>query len=228
MEMLFPRPVVEVASGAVHLPDWLDLATQQRIVREARDWVRPPAPMRRIRLPNGGVMSVGIVSLGWHWVPYKYLSNAIDTDGAPVKPLPRWLAALGQSAVDAAYGEGSGMRYRPDCALVNFYDDTAKLGLHQDHDELTNDPVVSFSLGDACTFRFGNTENRGKPYTDIELRGGDAFVFGGPSRMAYHGVPRTHPGTGDPATGLDRGRINITLRVTGLPPVRADIRPDRS
>ena len=55
-----------------------------------------------------------------------------------------------------------------------------------------------------------------RPYTDVELRSGDLFVFGGPSRLAYHGVPRTLPGTGDPATGLRGGRLNITLRVTGL------------
>jgi alkylated DNA repair protein (DNA oxidative demethylase) len=65
-------------------------------------------------------------------------------------------------------------------------------------------------------FRFGNTENRNRPWTDVELRSGDLFVFGGPSRFAYHGVPRTLPGTGDPATGLAAGRLNITLRVSGL------------
>lgn len=216
MSGLFTRAVAEVAPGAVHLPDWLDLATQRRIVAEAREWARPPAPMRHIRLPTGGVMSVGIVSLGWHWVPYRYVPTALDTDGAPVTPMPPWLVDLGRAAVDAAYGAGSGDAYRPDAALVNFYDDQARMGMHRDQDELTDDPVVSFSVGDTCTFRFGNTVNRSKPWTDIDLAGGDAFVFGHASRLAYHGVPRTHPGTGDPATGLDCGRLNITLRVTGL------------
>ncbi len=88
--------------------------------------------------------------------------------------------------------------------------------MHQDKDEHSDEPVVSLSIGDACRFRFGNTTDRGQPYTDIELAGGDAFVFGGPSRYAYHGVPKTHSGTGDPATGLTAGRINITMRVTGM------------
>jgi alkylated DNA repair protein (DNA oxidative demethylase) len=50
----------------------------------------------------------------------------------------------------------------------------------------------------------------------VELESGDLFVFGGPSRLAFHGVPRTLPGTGDPGIGLDRGRLNITLRESGL------------
>lgn len=60
--------------------------------------------------------------------------------------------------------------------------------------------------------------NRGRPYTDVALESGDLFVFGGPARLAYHGVPRTLPGTG-PADGigLPTGRLNITLRESGLP-----------
>ncbi len=61
----------------------------------------------------------------------------------------------------------------------------------------------------------GNTENRSKPYTDIGLASGDAFVFGRESRFAYHGVPKIHLGTGNPAAGLRSGRVNITMRVTG-------------
>ena len=75
---------------------------------------------------------------------------------------------------------------------------------------------MSLSVGDTCVFRFGNPETRGRPYTDLELRSGDLFVFGGPSRLAFHGVPRIVPGTGDPATGLGEGRLNLTLRETGL------------
>jgi DNA oxidative demethylase len=72
-------------------------------------------------------------------------------------------------------------------------------------------------LGDTCVFRFGNTARRGRPYNDVELASGDLFVFGGPSRFAYHGVPKVYPGTADPATGMSSGRQNITLRETGLP-----------
>jgi DNA oxidative demethylase len=91
------------------------------------------------------------------------------------------------------------------------------MGLHADREERSPAPVVSFSLGDTCVFRFGNTETRGRPWTDVMLESGDLFVFGGPSRLAYHGVPRTLPGTGPgDGIGLPSGRLNITLRESGL------------
>ena len=62
--------------------------------------------------------------------------------------------------------------------------------MHRDSDEKSDAPVVSLSLGDTCLFRFGNTTTRTRPYTDVELRSGDLFVFGGPARMAYHGITR--------------------------------------
>lgn len=206
MELL-PRPRREVAPGAVHVPDWLDPEAQRELVEACRGW----RGYRATRLPGGGVMSVRTVCLGWHWSPYRY-TRTVD-DGSPVLPFPDWLADLGQRALADAYG--AAVDYRPDVALVNFYDAAAKMGQHQDKDERALDPVVSLSLGDTCVFRFGNTENRNRPYTDIELRSGDLFVFGGPSRLAYHGVPKTLPGTAEPELGLT-GRLNLTLRVSGL------------
>lgn len=214
---MFPRARSEVAPGAVHVPDWLSVDEQRRIVEEWRGWAQPPAGMRHTRVPRGGVMSVQTVCLGWHWVPYRYAPTVEDGDGAPVKPLPRWLAELGRRAVAEAHLDPTaGRGYDPDVALVNFYDDAARMGMHRDVDERCDAPVVSLSVGDSCLFRFGNPDSRNRPYTDVELRSGDLFVFGGPSRFAYHGVPRTRPGTADPTTGLPAGRLNITLRETGL------------
>jgi hypothetical protein len=90
------------------------------------------------------------------------------------------------------------------------------MGLHRDSDERAPDPVVSFSTGAACVFRFGNTENRRRPWTDVELRSGDLVVFGDESRLAYHGVPKLLPAVEVPDTGLATGRMNIRLRVSGL------------
>ncbi|WP_345745858.1 alpha-ketoglutarate-dependent dioxygenase AlkB [Streptomyces sp. ODS28] len=218
-----PLPRREIAPGAVHVPGWLGAEEQRELVTACRAWAMGPVPIRHTRLPRGGVMSVQTVCLGWHWAPYRYTRTAEDVNGARVAELPPWLAEWGRAAVAEAYGEegayGDGVRvaeYAPDTALVNFYDAAAKMGMHQDKDERSSAPVVSLTVGDSCVFRFGNTENRGRPYTDVELASGDLFVFGGPSRYAYHGVPRILPGTGDPATGLGAGRLNITLRVTGM------------
>jgi alkylated DNA repair protein (DNA oxidative demethylase) len=91
------------------------------------------------------------------------------------------------------------------------------MGMHQDRDKRSRAPVVSLSIGDSCLFRFGNTETRTRPYTDLTLSSGDLFVFGGPSRLAFHGIQKVYPGTAPEGCGLSTGRINITMRVTGLP-----------
>jgi DNA oxidative demethylase len=235
---LIPRPRTEIAPGAVHVPGWLSHDQQRELVAACREWARPPAGMRATRLPTGGVMSVQTVCLGWHWIPYRYSRTADDVDGAPVKPFPGWLADLGRRAVAAAYGDPAATAchpdpatachadpaiwrpdpatYRPDIALINYYDDQARMGMHMDKDERSLAPVVSLSLGDSCVFRFGNTQSRNRPWTDVELASGDLFVFGGPSRLAFHGVTKTRPGTGAPDIGLDAGRLNITLRESGL------------
>ncbi|MEU6772484.1 alpha-ketoglutarate-dependent dioxygenase AlkB [Streptomyces sp. NPDC046759] len=212
---LFPRERTEVAPGAVHVPDWLDADGQRELLAACRRWARPPAGLRTVRTPGGGTMTARQVCLGWHWYPYAYARTAVDGDGAPVKPFPAWLGELGRRAVDTALGEHGGEPYPYDIALINFYDGDARMGMHRDGDEQTDAPVVSLSLGDTCVFRFGNTETRARPYTDVELRSGDLFVFGGPSRFAHHGVPRVHPGTAPPGLGLS-GRLNVTLRVSGL------------
>ncbi len=161
-------------------------------------------------------MSVKTVCLGWHWQPYRYSRTADDAGGAPVAPFPDSLTRLGQDAIAEAFGADDAAGYLPDAALINFYDAAAKMGMHQDREERVGAPVVSLSLGDSCLFRFGNTETRNRPWQDLQLQSGDLFVFGGASRFAYHGVRKTIAGTADPALGL-RGRLNITLRVTGLP-----------
>jgi alkylated DNA repair protein (DNA oxidative demethylase) len=205
----------EVAPGAVHLVSWLSLGQQQTLVRAFNEWSVGPVPMRSATVRSGYSMSVKTVCLGWHWQPYKYTRTADDVNGQPVAPFPEWLGDVARSVVAEAYGRAAAERYQPDAAMINYYDDLAKMGMHQDKDELVDEPVVSLSVGDTCRFRFGNIHNRNKPYTDIDLQSGDAFVFGGESRFAYHGVTKMFAHSADPACGLENGRINITMRVTG-------------
>jgi DNA oxidative demethylase len=210
-----PSGPIEIAPGAVWVPGWLDNGAQNELAKAFRQWAVPPAGLRQPRMPNGAPFSTKAVCLGWHWYPYRYSRTCDDHDGAPVKEFPPLLARLGASACKAA-------GFAPvdyNAAIVNLYEPGAKLGLHQDKIEspeviAAGSPVVTISLGDSCVFRFGNTERPSRPYRDIHLAGGDLFVFGGPSRLAFHGVPKIYPGTGRPELGLP-GRISITLRQIG-------------
>lgn len=212
-EGLFPAVPQEVAPGAVHLPGWLGPERQRELLRACRQWALPPAGLRTVRMPRGGQMSVRQLSLGWHWYPYGYAANAVDGDGAVVKEFPEWLGQWARAAVREAYPSDESGKEGPryDIALINFYDSHARMGMHQDRDESSLAPVVSFSLGDTCVFRFGHSQSRGRPYVDTDLVSGDAFVFGGPARLAFHGVPRTRAETAPPWLDL-RGRLNVTVR----------------
>ncbi|PWH07584.1 alpha-ketoglutarate-dependent dioxygenase AlkB [Brachybacterium endophyticum] len=229
---LLPRPVHELAPGAVWVPGFLTLEQQSWIAARFEEWAEGPVPPRSPKV-RGHEMSVRTVCLGWHWRPYAYSREAVDVNGRPVLPFPDWMTRLGRSAIDAATDVSDTLRresgaaqesgaapdaapYSPDTALVNHYHPDAKMGMHQDKDEHSLAPVVSLSIGDACTFRFGNTEARTRPYQDITLESGDLFVFGGPARLAFHGVTRIHPGTAPAGCGIPDGRLNITLRETGL------------
>ncbi|MGN0101173.1 MAG: alpha-ketoglutarate-dependent dioxygenase AlkB family protein [Dietzia sp.] len=208
--------------GAVHVPDWMSREQQEYLLRACAQWASVAAP-RSIVLPGGGRMSVRTFSLGRHWSPYRY-----DDDDTATPPIPDWLVRAARSALTSAAAVDpraavldGGDPYTPDAALVNLYGRGATMGLHQDRDEASMAPVVSFSLGDACTFRFGTPEHRGRPYTDVRLESGDLVVFGGPSRMAFHGVPKvfdsTAPSWCREVLGAEPGRVNITLRMTRPP-----------
>ena len=98
---------VPLLPGVVHVSAWLDLDAQRALVDDFRCWALPPAGLRHARVPSGHLMSVQSVCLGWHWRPYAYSRTADDSDGAPVKPLPRELAELARDAVAIAYGPES-------------------------------------------------------------------------------------------------------------------------
>jgi DNA oxidative demethylase len=217
VEVEADRPRREVLPSVVHVPAWLGLPAQRALVEDFRRWALPPAGLRHPRVPTGHLMSVQSVCLGWHWQPYAYSRTADDTDGAPVKPLPPEVIELARDAVGTAYGGGpEAATYAPDAAIVNLYAPGARLGLHQDGEEPSAAPVVTISLGDACTFRLAGVDRRTGPFTDSEMRSGDLLVFGGPNRRIYHGVPKVFPGTAPPDLGLPLGRLSITVRETGL------------
>lgn len=192
-------------------PGYLDRASQEALVAAIREVVRR-APLFTPRMPRTGkpfsVRMTNCGPLGWvsDEAGYRYQATHPDT-GAPWPPMPAMLLD--------AWRELSGYPHPPEACLVNFYAPGARMSLHQDRDEQDLDaPVVSLSLGDTCLFRIGGTR-RTDPTRSFRLASGDAYVLGGPERLAFHGVDRIVAGT---STLLkDGGRINLTLRRVNRP-----------
>ncbi len=193
--------------GIAHYPGYLDGGAQQALLDSIRQVVGE-APLFVPVMPRTGkpmqVQMSNCGSLGWVTDKdrgYRYQPTHPVT-GKPWPPMPDMLPALWDAV--------SGFEDPPEACLINYYTDTAKMGLHQDRDEEEfAAPVVSISLGDDCLFRIGGTQRGGKTQS-IRLISGDVIVLGGPSRLRFHGVDRIYPGT---STLLkDGGRINLTLR----------------
>lgn len=192
--------------GVRHIPGHLDRDEQQSLLDEIRAMVRQ-APLYRPEMPRSGkpfsVRMTNCGELGWvaDKSGYRYQERHPVT-GAPWPPIPDRLLQL--------WNDLTGYAVPPQACLVNFYDSSARMGLHQDRDESDfSAPVLSISLGDACLFRIGGTE-RGQPTRSFRLESGDIVILGGESRLAFHGVDRIYPTT---STLLkDGGRINLTLR----------------
>ncbi len=204
--------IVAVAEGATWLKGWLSLEEQQAMIARCRALMDGPAGGYVPVVRGGGRMHVRMLCLGRHWNARTYTYEAVrsDHDSQPVAPLPSEWATLASRAADAA-----GFAVVPDLCIVNFYDAEGRMGLHQDKDESARSiaagaPVISISLGDTARFLLGGVRRR-DPATPILLESGDAFVFGGASRLRYHGVTRIVPGTA-PASLAIEGRFNLTFR----------------
>jgi alkylated DNA repair protein (DNA oxidative demethylase) len=161
---------------------------------------------------GGKRMHVRMLCLGRHWnaMTYRYEEWRSDFDQKPAPQLPDAFRVLAQQAAAIV-----GMTFQPDLCILNFYGPEGRMGLHQDKDESPRSiaaglPVVSISIGDTARFLFGGLKRR-DPVQDIALRSGDAFVFGGASRLRYHGVSRIYVGTAPPGLGV-AGRFNLTFR----------------
>ena len=206
------RAVHRVADGAVWLKGRLSIDEQQALIERCRALLDAPTGGYVPTVRGGGKMHVRMLCLGRHWNPltYRYEPTRADHDGAPVLPLPPdWVDLASRLAVDA------GFACTPDICLINFYGADGRMGVHQDKDESAASiaggaPVVSLSLGDTARFVFGGLKRR-DPMQSLLLESGDAFVFGGPARLRYHGVSRILPGTAPAELGLD-GRFNLTFR----------------
>jgi alkylated DNA repair protein (DNA oxidative demethylase) len=193
-------------------PALIGLDDQRKLVEDLHDIVRQ-SPLFVPSMPTSGkpfsVRMTNCGSLGWvsDKAGYRY-QRTHPVTGQPWPPMPALVLDVWQKV--------SAYKYPPEACLVNFYEETARMGMHQDKDEEDFDaPVVSISLGDTCVFRVGGVE-RSDPTSSIKLSSGDVVVLGEQSRMAFHGVDRILPKT---SSLLRRGgRINLTLRRVTRPP----------
>ncbi|MFC0409153.1 DNA oxidative demethylase AlkB [Roseomonas elaeocarpi] len=176
---------------------------------EALHAVAEAAPFRRMTVPGGHTMSVAMTSCGaagWITDRRGYRYSATDPDsGRPWPAMPEPFRDLAR----AAAAEAGFPDFQPDTCLINRYEPGARMGLHQDRDERDTDaPIVSVSLGLAATFLWGGLL-RNDPARRLPLRHGDVVVWGGPSRLQFHGIAPLREGE-HPLTG--RCRYNLTFR----------------
>ena len=198
--------------GAYHFPRYLSLERQRALADECRALLDGDVPAYVPVVRGGGKMHVRMLCLGRHWngLTYRYEPMRSDFDRLPAPPLPESFRRLAAEIAAAA-----GMTLDADIAILNSYEADGRMGLHQDKDESPDSiaaghPVVSISLGDTARFLFGGLKRR-EPIESMPLESGDVFVFGGPSRLRYHGVSRIIPGTAPRELQL-AGRFNITFR----------------
>jgi alkylated DNA repair protein (DNA oxidative demethylase) len=190
---------VAVWQGFLDAPAQAILTGQVRAVARAAPFYRPVTP-------RGQQMSVRMTAagrLGWVTDRRGYRYESRHPTGLPWPPIPPLALTL--------WHEVTALDRAPDCCLVNFYGEGARMGLHQDRDEGDFSwPVVSVSLGDDALFRVGGTARGGRTQS-LWLRSGDVAVLGGAARLAYHGIDRIRFGSSPLLPG--GGRINLTLRV---------------
>jgi alkylated DNA repair protein (DNA oxidative demethylase) len=199
----------EIADGAVLLRGFVKPIERELI--EAVRAIVAQSPFRRMTTPGGHLMSVAMTNCGERgWITdhtgYRY--DPIDPrTEAPWPAMPPVLRDLARGAAE----QGGFQDFAPDACLVNRYEPGTRLSLHQDKDELDySAPIVSVSLGLPATFLFGGMARSDKPHR-FRLVHGDVVVWGGPSRLAYHGVAPLAEGE---HALLGRQRINLTFRRT--------------
>lgn len=197
----------KLADGAVLLRGFA-LANEAEILNAMQD-VENDAPFRNMTTPGGFRMSVAMTNCGsFGWVTDRkgYRYSAVDPETEkPWPSMPGAFLDLAESTADeAGYAD-----FVPDACLINRYEPGAKMSLHQDKDEKDfKNPIVSVSLGLPATFQFGGLQ-RSDPVRKFVLHHGDVVVWGGPSRLFYHGILPLKDGR---HPQLGRNRYNLTFR----------------
>ena len=206
-----PSPEREILGDGAVLLRGFALDRAATLMKEI-ERVAARAPFRHMTTPGGFRMSVAMTNcgnLGWVTDRTGYRYDATDPDATAAWPLmPETFLELGRSAANA----GGYPRFEPDACLINRYVPGSSLSLHQDRNEHDfRAPIVSLSLGLPATFLFGGMKRTDRPKR-IPIFHGDVAVWGGPTRLAFHGIAKLKDGV-HPLTGACR--FNLTLRKAG-------------
>lgn len=209
-----PLPPEVIDDGVVLLRGFAAEQAQRWV--DAVQSIQAQAGFRLMQVPGGKTMSVAISNCGdWGWVSdlqgYRYSA----TDPLSGSPWPAMPAFLQQQAAGAAAQAGYD-GFAPDACLINRYQIGAKMGLHRDQDEADfAAPIVSVSLGLPCTFLWGGL-TRSQPVRRLVLMHGDVLVFGGASRLVYHGVQTLKSGWHE-LLGHERWNLTFRMAKAGYP-----------
>ncbi|XP_034210030.1 uncharacterized protein LOC117623233 isoform X2 [Prunus dulcis] len=218
--------------GMVLLKGFLSLSEQINIVKLCQDLGLGPGGFYQPGYRDGAKLNLKMMCLGKNWDPVtsKYGDHR-PIDGAKPPTIPVEFFQLVEGVIKESHSlirkdskvsnsEDIFPRMSPDICLVNFYSSSGRLGLHQDRDESEQSlnkglPVVSFSIGDTAEFLYGDQRDVERA-NKVLLESGDVLIFGGKSRLVFHGVESIQPNTG-PRTLLEKtniraGRLNLTFR----------------
>jgi alkylated DNA repair protein (DNA oxidative demethylase) len=205
---LFPgEPIGTIVPGAFLLRGFArDHAAR---LLHAIGHIAAAAPFRNMVTPGGFTMSVAMTNCGTAgWITDRRGYRYAETDPLSEQPWPAMPKRFADLAAHAAAAAGFA-EFAPDACLVNRYEPGARMSLHQDKDERDfTQPIVSISLGLPATFLFGGLKRSDRPRR-LRLESGDIIVWGGPVRMAFHGIDPL-PAGAHPLTGACR--YNLTLR----------------
>ena len=212
-DLFVTEPVLP--AGITLFRGWISPAQSRDVLDEMLS-VFEAAPPYQLRVKSGAYVINRMTNcgeLGWHSDErgYRYVDRHPELD-VPWPPIPPAIKALAMKAAGEA-----GAPFVPDACLVNFYEASGKMNLHQDHDEKDFAwPIVSFSFGCDAIFALGGAKRR-DPVQGVTLSHGDVLVMHGESRMRFHGVKKIVPGTAPfahPAVP-EGGRLNLTFRRAG-------------
>ncbi|KAI3727023.1 hypothetical protein L1987_66831 [Smallanthus sonchifolius] len=208
--------------GMILLKDYISLKDQVDIVNMCQKWGVGPGGFYEPSHQNGAKLRLQMMCFGRNWDPVTKYKEHYRSDGSEPPPVPYELVSLAETVIQDSQAHLDKLpSMSPDICIVNFYSPVyGRLGLHQDCDESYDSlrrglPVVSISIGDTAEFLYGHSRDKYKS-NRVLLQSGDVLIFGGKSRLVFHGVKQVLPNTAPlpllQETALRPGRLNLTLR----------------